>query len=379
MSGPPRVLHVIDHLGAGGAEWLVASLVAELGRSGAARTTLCVVTGRWADPGVVAVARSGAERVVVLERRHLYDARIAATLVRLGRRHRADVVHSQPGVGAPHARVAALALRRPHVTTLHSIPGPDMEDSAIHLLADGWSTRLSSVVVAPSPAIAEAHARRFRLDRARLRVLPNVPVALRAPAGRDHAAALRAELLDGGRGPLVVAVSRLMPAKGLDDLVAATGRLREAHPGMVLAIAGAGPEAGSLRAAAERTGAPLRLLGHRDDVPELLAAADAFCLPSRHEGVPLSLLEAMAAGLPCVATTVGGIPDVATDGRDALLVAPRSPERLAAALGRILADAGLAAQLGAAARETVERSHTIGSLAGAYGELYEGLAAAASV
>ena len=114
----------------------------------------------------------------------------------------------------------------------------------------------------------------------------------------------------------------------------------------------------------------MRLLGPRADVGEVLASADAFCLPSHHEGVPLSMLEGMEAGLPCVVTAVGGIPDVATDGVTALLVPPRAPDALAAALTRVLTDAPLAAALGSAGERLVRERYSLASVARRYAEVY---------
>jgi glycosyltransferase involved in cell wall biosynthesis len=117
-------------------------------------------------------------------------------------------------------------------------------------------------------------------------------------------------------------VARLQPEKGIDELIDVAAELHALVPDARVFVAGEGPEETRLRdrVANERRGDAITLLGRRGDVGELLAAADAFCLPSRHEGVPLSLLEAMAAGLPCVATAVGGIPGLVTDGFSGLVV-----------------------------------------------------------
>ena len=98
----------------------------------------------------------------------------------------------------------------------------------------------------------------------------------------------------------------------------------------------------------------VHFLGQRDDIPDLLAALDIFVLPSHSEGVSLALLEAMAAGLPVIATAVGGLPEVVTDGVNGLLIPPQDPEALAQALARLLDDPALAKKLGENARQHVE-------------------------
>ena len=148
--------------------------------------------------------------------------------------------------------------------------------------------------------------------------------------------------------PLVLAVGRLAAQKGLDVLVDAAAHWADLDPVPLLAIAGDGPLAGDLRARAASLGVDAAFLGRRDDVADLLAAAAVFVLPSRWEGQPLILQEALRAGAAIVATRVGGIPDLV--GEDAaLLVPPEDAPALAAAVRAVLTDAALASRLQAAA------------------------------
>ena len=172
------------------------------------------------------------------------------------------------------------------------------------------------------------------------------------PAPPPSAAAVaraRAALGPPGR-PAVLAVGRLAEQKGLDTLLAAARCWQDRVPVPVLAIAGEGPLAAGLAAVAGRTGVDLALLGQRDDVPALLAAADVIAVPSRWEARSLVVQEAMRAGRPIVASRVGGIP--ALTGEDAaILVPPGDPGQLAAAVLAVLDDPGRAARLAAAARQ----------------------------
>jgi glycosyltransferase involved in cell wall biosynthesis len=113
-----------------------------------------------------------------------------------------------------------------------------------------------------------------------------------------------------------------------------------------------------------------RFLGHRDDVPAVLAAADVFVLPSRSEASPNSVIEAMAAGLPVVATSVGGIPELVTDGRTGRLVPPGDPSALAQALVDLLDHPGHAAELGRAARARIERTASFERMVADFESLY---------
>jgi len=171
---------------------------------------------------------------------------------------------------------------------------------------------------------------------------------------------------------LLLAVGNLYPVKGHSDLVVALAHLATRFPTLHVAIAGRGDMADVLLrdAHARRVGDRLHLLGLRDDVPDLLASADAFVLPSRSEGLPLALLEAMFAGLPIVATRVGEIPAALQEGAAGLLVSPGRPDELAAAITRILSDAELAQQLGRRARARAVAEFDVATMTARYRALY---------
>lgn len=193
---------------------------------------------------------------------------------------------------------------------------------------------------------------------ARTDVIPSGVDTDRFRPGCDRRAA-KAELGLRPESIVIGTVGRLEPRKGTDTLLAAVAALRAADADITLVVVGDGPlrvalarEAGE-RGIAER----VRFLGDRADVAEVLAALDVFVLPSRTEGMSNALLEAMAMGLPVVATAVGGTPEVIDDGRSGYLVPADDPKRMAAAVTRVLADAALAARLGVAARQTVEERY----------------------
>jgi glycosyltransferase involved in cell wall biosynthesis len=174
----------------------------------------------------------------------------------------------------------------------------------------------------------------------------------------------------GNGGPLRVrAVGRLTAQKGFDLLIEATRRLLADGVPVEVAIAGEGRDAVALAAAARDL--PVRLAGHQDDVPAFLAGADVFCLPSRAEALPLALLEAVVAGLPCVAADVG---DIAAELGDlVVLVPPEDPAALTAALAGLAADPAARRRLGAHARAAAlarfDERDTVATVAAAYAAL----------
>jgi glycosyltransferase involved in cell wall biosynthesis len=169
-------------------------------------------------------------------------------------------------------------------------------------------------------------------------------------------------------------VANLIPYKGHADLIEALGRIdARLPPGWMLLVVGRNDGSGELlrqRAEALGIGSKVQWLGQRSDVPAILRATDIAVLASHQEGLPNSLLESMAASLPTVATRVGGVPDVATDGVDALLVPPRDAEALAAAILKLAADSALRARIGQAARRRVETAFSLEANVDAYLRLY---------
>ena len=170
----------------------------------------------------------------------------------------------------------------------------------------------------------------------------------------------------------IVSVGRLRPEKAHEVLIAAVARLRPAWPDVRLRLIGDGPREAALRQIAGEYGLLdcVEFLGHRDDVPALLREADVFALPSRSEASPNAVLEAMAAGVPVVASDVGGIPEAITPGLTGILVPPGDDEALAGALGHLFSDPLQAERLGLAARRHVEGHYSFTRMVGAFEELY---------
>ena len=159
-------------------------------------------------------------------------------------------------------------------------------------------------------------------------------------------------LLGVGTDDLVVGtVGNFTRKKDQESLLRAVARLVPDLPSLRVVLIGSGPLENDLRALAAslRIAEVTDFTGSRDDVREVLPGLDVFALSSRFEGLPIALLEALAAGVACVATSVGGVPEVLTDGEDGLLVGPGDPDALAAAIRKLLADAAFRAGMGSRA------------------------------
>jgi glycosyltransferase involved in cell wall biosynthesis len=292
-----------------------------------------------------------------------HDLRAIRRLRQLVAAWRPDVVHAH-GLRAGALTAIALAFVRPTVyqsrpalvVTVHNAPPAGGATGAIYRVLERIVANSADSVLCVSADLEE----RMRAAGAR-RVGRALVPAFAATAGVSAAgpAAAGAAALDlpgapaPGR-PLVLAAGRLAAQKGLGTLLEAASLWRDLQPEPLLVIAGEGPLAAGLKAQAARLGLDARFPGHRDDMPALLAAAAVFVLPSVWEGQPLILQEALRAGVPVVATRVGGTP--ALTGEDAaVLVPPGDPRRLADAVRAVLTDEVLAARLrkAAAARALV--------------------------
>jgi glycosyltransferase involved in cell wall biosynthesis len=161
----------------------------------------------------------------------------------------------------------------------------------------------------------------------------------------------------------------------MDVLLQAFASVRRAHPGVELEIVGEGPERAQVEGLVRELelDSSVRLLGDRDDVPSILSRASCFVLASDYEGCPLTVIEAMAAGVPVVATGVGGVAELVSDGRDGLVVDPGSPEALAAGLVTILGDPHGARRMGDQARRTARERFSRARMAEKVRALYESL------
>jgi N-acetyl-alpha-D-glucosaminyl L-malate synthase BshA len=282
----------------------------------------------------------------------LYSLALAAKIVEVARREAGglDVVHAHYAI--PHATSAQLAravlgsegsARPPRVvTTLHGT------DSTLVGLDPGFRdlTRFSilgsDAVTVPSAWLAEATRRHFGLPPGfAIDVVPNfVDVARFSPAAAPPAAV-----------PFVVHVSNFRPLKRVDDVVRVFA-LARAHRPLRLRLVGDGPSRAEALALAASLGVAddVEWLGERDDLAPLIAGAAAFLLPSASESFGLAALEALACGVPVVATRVGGVPEVVTDGQVGFLHDVGARDAMAQSVGRLADDPALRARLAAAAR-----------------------------
>jgi glycosyltransferase involved in cell wall biosynthesis len=348
-----RILHVIAGMDPGGAE-RVLTYFAEYGRG---QHELTVVSG--GGPWVDRLQAHGVDHVLVPAGPGQTPPWVATarTVRRVVRSVEPDIVHTanvRVTVGA--AGGVRLSGRRPaFLTTAHGT-APDQMDRAARIL------RLTSpVVVGCAPAVTEA-LETAGFPRDRLRTIDNA--AALDPAPPERVAAMRGQLGLDDR-PLVVGLGRLVGAKAWPVLIDAMTGLE----GVDVVVAGEGALRPDLERRVAESGAPVRFVGHVDDVPALLASATCVISTSAHEGLPLALLETMSLGVPVVATAVYGETDRLGG---AVLVAPGDPDAVRAEAVRMLTDDRHRAATAAAALEGAA-AWTPSMMVDAYHELYDRL------
>ena len=352
-----KVVHLVIGGDVAGGQ-LVALRLAQAGK--ARGYDVCFVSP--SGGAFVELAERDGFRVRVVPLRGALDPGSLVRLRRALRAERADVLHTHAHfslnvLGRVAGRLAgAKVIAHMHVDNVFRAGG--IARRAQRAL-DNATTRLCARIIAVSEATAAALVRQG-YPAGRVLVVRN-GIDLEPPAEP----ARPAEVPDGA--PLLLEVARLAPVKGQRELIEALPRL--ARTDAVAVLAGRDLEAGGafaqeLEALAAERGVRDRvvLAGYRADVRALLAAADVFVLPSWIEGLPLTVLEAMAAGKPVVATGVGGTPEAVVDGETGLLVPPGDVGALAETLDAVLADAALAQRLGEAGRRRVEERFTAAAM-----------------
>jgi len=328
------------------------------------------------------LAAAGAVVTEVPMAREIAPAADAGALLRLARhlrRSRPDVVHTHSSKAGILGRAAAVLagvpaiVHSPHAFAFQMRVGPRRR--ALYLALERLAARRTDCLVAVSHAEAELAVAGRVLPAKRVAVIENGvdPESAAAPAEGRY---VREELGIPAEAPVVLFVGRLCDQKAPEVLVDAAARVLSAHPEAVFLLAGDGPLREQVAGQAVRAGCEesVRTLGHRDDAPRLYAAASIFALPSRWEGLPYALLDAMNAGVPAIVSDIPPLREVVRDGETGLLAPTDDPVALAGALARLLAEPEAARALGAAGQAHVREHYALARQIDQLARLYRWLA-----
>ena len=364
----------------------VLQVIPTLDRSGAEKQMVLLAAGLPRDRfrvEVAALTRLGplsadlqAAEIPILEigKRHKVDLGALNRLTRLMKERRYDVVQTWIFAANVYGRIAAHRAKVPVILTAEM--AVDLWKGKGHFLFDRRLARWTDRIIGNSQAVVDFYRDQVGIPGDRLELIHS-GIADEEPPEVDPAS-VRAELGLPGDVPMLLFAGRLYPQKRVMDLLKAVDILQHVRPNVRTVIAGDGPLRKELEAYADAVELlkykRVLFLGHRDDVPRLLAACDAMVLPSSFEGLPNIVLEAMRFRKPVIATAAPGTTEVVVPEATGLLVPVGDSTNLARALLRIVDDPDLAWRLGEAGRTRVETEFRADSMIDRFASLYERLA-----
>jgi glycosyltransferase involved in cell wall biosynthesis len=384
-----KVLRAIARLNVGGPALHVAYLTAGLAQRGY-DTTLVAGTLARGEESMAFVADAKGVRVETLDELHreispLRDARAILRLAQLIRRERPTILHTHTAKAGAVGRIAALIAgeARPPIV-VHTFHGHVLRGyfGPVRTLAfrtlERWLARSTTSLIAVSPevrddlvALGVAPASKFTVIR--------LGIELEARVGSDDGRRAQTRRVIGlGPDAFVIGwVGRMTAVKRTEDVVRTLRKLVDLGVDAHLLLVGDGPDRDRLERHAHDLGVVRRclFLGYQEDVARYYDAMDAVLLPSVNEGTPVSVIEALAAERPAVATRVGGTPDVIRDGVDGFLVGTGDTDALARRLAELAADPERRARMGAAGRERVLGRYAVDRLVDDVDRLYRELLA----
>jgi glycosyltransferase involved in cell wall biosynthesis len=360
-----KVLHLLSSAGFYGAENMLLNLCVAQRSAGNENTLLVFYNAHQPNIELYEEAKWGGLNPAMVRCEGRLDLKALREIRKHVRDGAIDVVHTHGYKADLYGYIAARREKKPVVATCHNWRDVG---SALRLYnrLDRMALKRFDAIAAVSETVAEK-LRLAGVPAGRIRTVPN---GIDVHAFDDASARSASSLSEG---PVIGVVARLDLQKGFAYLFEAVRGLSESHPGLRVMIVGEGPDRAAIDTMIRSLGLENRvtLAGQREDMPAVYAAMNIFVLPSLNEGLPMTVLEAMAASLPVIATRVGAIPAVIADGNTGLLVEPGDVPGLRSAIDRLLADSGLRRRLGQQARAHVLENYTSEIMARRYLELYD--------
>ena len=364
-----HLLHVVESLARGGLERVVCDLVMEQARQGYKVEVFCIFS-----PGAFAAELQDAGIAVIAgNKRSGPDLSVLMALRGAARRAKHQVLHTHNPVANYYTCAAEITSwrRLPIVNTRHNMGASDPNDRREKLFR--LSVARTAMVAMVSPQVSQRFIERGIVPAAKAAVVMNgIPLQRYVQSNPSTRAAARAALSLPANAFVIGSVGRLVRVKNHSLLLTAAAPMCLKHPQMKIVLAGDGDLREALLQQAQALGiaGSVHLIGERPDIPQLLPAFDVFAMPSRSEGHSVSLLEASAAGLPVVATAVGGNPEIVQQGLTGLLVPSEDSVAFAAALNRMFLDETGRQAFAAQARSWAERTISVDVMTAKYAQLY---------
>lgn len=335
-----KIMQVIPYFCFGGAEIMCENLTYALKNAGQEVFAVSLYHDR--TPIARRMEEAGI-RIVYLDKKLGLDLSMVPKLIKIIRRERPDVVHTHLDVIKYAVLAAKLAGVKKCVHTVHSLADREAEGRVQKIINGFYFRRGWSLPVALTPEVRNSVAEFYGLPLSRVSVIYN---------GIDLSRCVPKTTYETGETVTILHVGRFDVPKNHPGLLEAFRLLLETHPECRLRLVGDGELRPDMEKLAREKGIAdfVEFCGMQSNVYPYLHDADIFTLPSIYEGNPMTIIEAMGTGLPIVASRVGGIPDMISDGESGLLVEPE-PQSICAGLTRLVGDAALRQRLGLAARK----------------------------
>jgi glycosyltransferase involved in cell wall biosynthesis len=366
---PIRVLQLTSSLGFYGAEQMIMTLITALDRKSVDVRLATLEKKRVSSTAIVSAARAAGIDAVTLPCRGWLDWRAIRELKSLVEEQRIEILHCHEPKSRLYGAVVSRMTGVPMVATHHLWTGQNLRTRLVEVI-DAAVLHSCQRVVAVSSSVAES-MRRVLISSSRIEVIPN-GIDLSVFKDSQQNSELRASLGIPPGVPVIGAVGRLDIQKAHERLIEAARKVTDAGEDAIYLIVGEGVERPRLESLVRNLGLSDRVFlpGYRSDIKPFLAIMDLFVLPSRREGTPMALLEAMAMRKPVVATAVGGVPDVLTDGIDGIMLPESGVGGLSDALLMLLRDPALARQIARSGRRRVENEFSSRRMASRYEDMY---------
>jgi glycosyltransferase involved in cell wall biosynthesis len=361
-----KILHLISSGGMYGAENMLLNLCRSLPQLDCEIVVGIFQNKQNPHPEVAEKLRAGGLVVEIIPCAGQVDPAALWRIRQLIRKSKVDLVHSHGYKGDVYAFLATRFASVPLIATAHNWTGKT-ELPPLYKKLDLLALRRFSCVVAVSEGVAQI----LRDSGVAQQKIVHVPNGIDL-APFDVAVPTIESELGGASGPAVGLIGRLVPEKGCDHFLRAASEVLPRFPDARFILVGDGPQRPSLEQLARDLNIDRNVifLGHRGEMPGVYASLDICILPSFEEGMPMTILEAMAAGKPVIATPVGEVPKIVDPQVDGLLVSPGNVSELSAAMTRLLGDVALGRRMGENGRQKARRSFSANAMAQAYLALY---------
>lgn len=357
-----NIVFLIDGLGWGGAERLMIPILANMDRR-LFSVRVGVFQVRNGNP-IADDLRALGIPVDLIPVPYMRDLTAVSRITAYLKDVNADLIHAQLELGDILGGLAALRMRLPIVSTLHTMPSQDMSlKSRMHQEVEYFCLRhFFNMVISVSDEARQFHKEIGKLpDRKTCTIYNGIDLSHFPVSPQSNREAVLREFNIPAASTVLITVAVLRELKGIQYMIRALPEILSVHPDLYYLIAGSGDFQSALMDEAARVGVSERVVfaGARKDVPALMSASDIFILPTLTEALPTVLAEAMAASLPILASRVGGVPEMVEDGINGKMVAPADPQQLANVCTDMLRDPDALVKMGLAGRQIVEEKFNV--------------------